>query len=333
MGRPNSTVVCKPQIPFSQRLTDSTVQCLTVAQLRKKARDNHLDVSRLTQKWEFVHVLVQNRWEGAKPHVENKTDTKRRTIFDLPGEIRNKIYSFTLVQGKSIVSRYEPARTSRPTPPRRGPHAAPLAISNLRNLSWANRDVHKEVRSLFFRQNCFRVTGTSESSYTDFLSDVGADGRANITELDLDGSGFSLYRESLYYLLRQMTSLRTLTVRMHLVCLVTSETRDALHVYLATHYYLNPEWENSGPKVKICARPLRVFARLPALQHLLVRCELAHWDNIYQSVERGHAKKTKVEMAVREALFAELEEGRDNREVEIKVQMMRGAHYWEADEN
>jgi hypothetical protein len=280
----------------------------------------------LTQKWEFVHVLLQDRWEDAKSHVENETDTKRRTIFDLPGEIRNKIYSFILVHDKPIVSRYKFVQTSRPTPPLRGPHAAPHAISNLRNLSWSNRDLRMEIRSLFFRGNRFKVTGTSESSYTDFLADIGAHGRANITALDLDGSGFSLYRQSLYRVLRQITSLRTLTVRMHLVCVVAGKTCDELRVYLTTNHTPNPEWESNGPKVKICARSLHVIARLPALRHLLVRCELPAWDTTYQTVVRGYAKKIKVEMAVREALFAELKKGRGNREVEVKVQMMQGTH-------
>jgi hypothetical protein len=326
MVSPSSTVVCKPQVPFSKRLNDQNLQRLTVAQLRKQARDNHLNVSRLTQKWEFVHVLLQNRQEDAIAHVENKTDTKRRTIFDLPGEIRNKIYSFILVHDEPIVSRYESVQTWRPTPPRWGPHGAPHAISNLRNLSWSNRDLRIEIRSLFFRKNCFRVTGTSQSSYTDFLTDIGAHGRANITALDLNGSGFWLYRESLYRVLRQSTSLRTLTVRTHLVWVVTRKTCDELRMYLTTNHTPNPEWESHGHKVKIRARSLHVITQLPALRHLLVRCELPAWDTVHQTVVRGHAKKTKVEMAVRKALFAELKKIQGNREVEVKVQMMQGTY-------
>jgi hypothetical protein len=55
---------------------------------------------------------------GAKAHVEYITDTKRRTIFDLPGEIRNKIYGYVLVCDKPIVSRYgQPTSPQMRQPP------------------------------------------------------------------------------------------------------------------------------------------------------------------------------------------------------------------------
>jgi hypothetical protein len=152
MSAQSLIIVSKPQVAFSKRLADPGLRRLTVVQLRQKARDNSLDVSRLTEKWEFIHVLVQHRTHRVQAHLEDVVDTKRRTIFDLPGEIRNKIYSYVLKGENHIVARYnskgfdfmhhltlmiDPSHRAMQTPPKETPQ--------LLNMSWTNRALRKEV--------------------------------------------------------------------------------------------------------------------------------------------------------------------------------------------
>ncbi|KAH7395235.1 hypothetical protein DE146DRAFT_659539 [Phaeosphaeria sp. MPI-PUGE-AT-0046c] len=174
-----SFVVKKPQVMFTQRLTDHDLHRLTVVQLRKKARENKLDVSLLSHKWEFIHVLVQDRAQGAQSQVQHVADPKRRTIFDLPGEIRNKIYSYLLVDG-AIKVQYDTAVYPKSRGLLTGSVYHPLlyddylnsirdylatvreyrriqrrssAISQLRNMSWANQKLRQELRVFFFANN------------------------------------------------------------------------------------------------------------------------------------------------------------------------------------
>jgi hypothetical protein len=85
-----ATIVCKPHVQFSKRLTDRTLQRLTTAQLRKQTRLNGLNASRLTEKWEFIHVLVHERDSDVQEYVEHVIDNNRRTIFDLLGELETR---------------------------------------------------------------------------------------------------------------------------------------------------------------------------------------------------------------------------------------------------
>jgi hypothetical protein len=200
MSAQSSIIVSKPQVLFSKRLADPCLCRLTVVQLRQKARDNSLDVSRLTEKWEFIHMLVQHRTHGVQAYLEDIVDTKRRTNFDLPGEIGNKIYSYVLMDENPIVARYNPKGfdfmhhlTLMVGPSHRALQTPPKETPPLLNMSWTNRALRKEVRGFFFANNCFKVRGNNGSSHVNFLNDIGADGRANIAVLNLDGTGFWMY--------------------------------------------------------------------------------------------------------------------------------------------
>ncbi|KAF2026406.1 hypothetical protein EK21DRAFT_35174, partial [Setomelanomma holmii] len=232
------TIVCKPQVSFTERLKDYELHRLTVSQLRKKARNQGLDTSRLTKKWEFVHILVEHRDHIAQPYAEHVTDTQRRTVFDLPGEIRNRIYGYVLAQSAPIVARYDSAAErdrvrkvrARLLPwnntllPARVP--VPKAVKQLRSMSWANRELRQEAGSYFFAHNCFRVEGSYSNSYAKFLSDIGHDGCAAIGELHLDTVRFWMYNAHFYHLLGACENLRKLRIFMHLGHILTASSYD-----------------------------------------------------------------------------------------------------------
>jgi hypothetical protein len=97
-----SIIVSEPQVAFSKRLTDPSLHRLTIAQLRRKAHERQLHVSHLTHKWEFVHALLALVQE----HAEDIPKLDRRTIFDVPDEIRNQIYGYLLMEDVPVVAQY-----------------------------------------------------------------------------------------------------------------------------------------------------------------------------------------------------------------------------------
>jgi hypothetical protein len=267
----SSIVVCKPQVPFSQRLTDPRLRRLTVAQLRRKARDHGLDVSRLIEKWEFVHVLVRQRTQGAQAHLEHVVDTKRRTIFDLPGEIRNKIYSYVLMDEASIVARYSKTRgglsTYRPTMHLLDARGIKLdaGIVNptslqLLNMPWANRELRKEARGFFFANNTFEVKGNSRSSHVAFLKDIGPDGRASIAKLELAGIHFSTYTLDFLVHFSACTSLRELSMCMHVGHMLKRDTYDEMRDYVK---FNSDAWIANGSRVELKSSRIKVVGQLP----------------------------------------------------------------------
>jgi hypothetical protein len=289
-----SIIVCKPQVPFSGRLKDSQLQRLTVTQLRKKARDQGLDVSRLTQKWEFVHVLVEQRKHNVKPHIENVIDTKRRTIFDIPGEIRNIMYSYALTETIPIVACYggfsdphhqltvhcdhtaknvlQDSESNTTTRPNHAVKKQREAVKQLRNMSWANRELRKEARSYFFAHNQFHIQGSESSSHAKFLLDIGADGRAKITNVDLDADAFWMYN-MIHPLLPTCTNLRRVRIRMHLGHVLDDVSYDLIRCYLIGK---NNAWLTHSPAV-VELRLLHIFTMLPALQTLQLVCAIPGW--------------------------------------------------------
>jgi hypothetical protein len=294
MPAESSIIVCKPQVPFSQRLIDPGLRGLTVTQLRRKARDNALDVSRLTEKWEFVHVLVQHRTHGVQAHLENVTDNKRHTIFDLPGEIRNKIYGYVLVDDEPIVARYEPKEPHLMTnanrlhrmlsmyiPDPRTMPDLPKKTSQLLNMSWKNCALRKEVRSFFFANNRFEVRGDKGSSYVNFLNDIGPDGRANIAVLDLDGARFWMYNLGFRSALAQCTNLRDLTIRMHVGHLLRKNTYDEIRDYVKSK---SNTWLDHARRIEVSST-INTFTLVPALKVLKVVCAIPAWD--YRNGSQG----------------------------------------------
>jgi hypothetical protein len=284
----SSIIVSKPQVAFSKRLADPGLRRLTVVQLRQKARDNSLDVSRLTEKWEFIHVLVQHRTHGVQAHLEGVVDTKRRTIFDLPGEIRNKIYSYVLMDENPIVARYNPKGfdfvhhlTLMIDPSHRALQTPPKETPQLLNMSWTNRALRKEVRGFFFANNHFKVRGNNGSSHVNFLNDIGADGRANIAVLNLDGTGFWMYNLGFRPALAQCTNLRDLTIRMHAGHLLRKNTYDEIRDYVK---FKSDTWLDHARRIEFSST-INIFTLVPALEVPKVVCAIPAWD--YRNGSQG----------------------------------------------
>jgi hypothetical protein len=329
MAGESSIIVCKPQVAFSERLKDAKLQHFTVAQLRKKTRNEGLDVSRLTEKWEFVHILVEQRRRGAKAHVEYVTDTKRGTIFDLPGEIRNKIYAYVLTNKDAIFAYYGPS--TRSVLPRNSfrSHADYLhlllgdtkvfiypVVKQLTHMCWANRELRKEVRSFFFANNGFRVGGSEGASFSTFLNDIGEDGRADVVELELDGDGFWMYNGSLYPLLGACVNLRHFKIRMHVGHILEEETYDMIRTYIDLD---KRAWVDRGKSVAV-SDLVNMFNLLPALQTLEVKPMFPKWDCIV-----GYAQRLAVaEAKVKAAVLGKLEKVLERRNIKIIVKTLIG---------
>jgi hypothetical protein len=281
----SSIVVCKPQVVFSGRRKDKELQALTVKQLRQRARTRGLDVSRLTEKWEFVHVLIESEF-NIQPYIENVVDTKRLTITDLPGEIRNKIYAYLLVNDNPITIRYGDdrslwtpmeicrwyaVRASRSYP--RG--MPPVVVQQLMAMSWASRELRAEVRPYFFKHNVFKVRGSHSASYTTFLDKIGPVGRANIAVLDLDDRSFRLYNY-LPHLIEQCTSLRVLEIRMHIKYLLDTSTYAALRSCIIKDEPSLRDLMETPPGFNGDSLPL-----LPTLQALTINCVYREWQPLH----------------------------------------------------
>jgi hypothetical protein len=291
-----ATVVCKPHVQFSKRLMDRTLQRLTIAQLRKEARDNGLNVSRLTEKWEFVHVLVlvHKRYSSVQEYVEYAQDSERRTIFDVPGEIRNKIYSYVLADEEPIVVTYGSCSFPRPhlhfarqralniaaASSSRHIASAPSILhssawtptSQLLTMSWANRQLRKEIRAYYFAQNHFKIQGFKGSSYVKFLNHIGSEARTNLASIDFDGIGFWMYHSGFQTLLAACTRLRNVKIRMHIDHVLSPDTYYAMRYYAMS---MKEDWEQSMFKIELLEFS-SIFAGLPALQNLHLVCATPH---------------------------------------------------------
>jgi hypothetical protein len=186
---------------------------------------------------EFIHVLVEQRTTtGARLHDNNVTDMRRLTIFDLPGELRNNIYGCILADDQPVVVLYgeptasaSPYSTWRTDPP--SPAPIPSKITQLLNMSWANRELRKEVRSYFFANNKIEVTGISGATFTTFLDKISADGRANAVVLNLSGTNFWMYY-NLYRIIAELVRLREFNITMDVGHLLSFEGSMNIHSYV-----------------------------------------------------------------------------------------------------
>ncbi|KAI2479760.1 hypothetical protein Ptr902_09025 [Pyrenophora tritici-repentis] len=243
------TIVSLPYVTFSQRHKDTNKQHCIAAQLRKQARAEGLNVSCLIEKREIIHVLIeQQKYGGAKPHIENTVDTKRHTFFDLPGEIRNKIYNYLLYNERLIVVRhqglvpftrkvmvfpltmhYMVAQSRKPPPEKK--QIPDSRVTQLLNTSWANRELHQEYRSYFLANHMFHVVGPNGAPYIDFFDQIGPIARASIADVVLDNSNFWSYN-GLHYWMPYLAGLHTLNIYMHLGHLVHIDVYILIRAYV-----------------------------------------------------------------------------------------------------
>jgi hypothetical protein len=300
MSNQNSYTVSQPPVRFAKRLKHTSLQELTTDQLRQEARDQGLDISRLNKKWEYVHVLVEQRTRGSKPHVEYVTDEKRRTVFDLPGEIRNKIYGYLLIDEETIVARYHPPgrqvtaaeehyRRSLGLPPALNEEWTSEAVRYLTALSGASRELRKEVRSYFFYYNQFAVQGSDGASFTSFLKDIGEDGRSKIEKLDLDAEGFWRFGASFYRDPAECDKLRDFKMRIHLGHIIQDDYEKMReiqvgHTHEANDYdqlrqYIRQDdrtWVDNGDCASLSSL-VQVLPLLSALQTLEIEVTIPWW--------------------------------------------------------
>lgn len=341
-----SLVVCKPQVMFSERFTDPHLHRLTITQLRKKARENKLDVSLLSQKWEFIHVLVQLRTQGAQAQLQHVTDPKRRTIFDLPGEIRNTIYSYVL-SDSAIWAQYNTVHLKTWRPRVRSDSVnyfshelglqmfagggnlfydtpASPAVPQLRNMSWANRRLREEVRGFFFANNRFLVSGNEPTCHGNFLKDIGADGRANIATLDLSGAYFWRYNHSFESMIVTCASLRNLAIRMPAGHVLTDSSYDSLRSFADSLPQQDPK-ALEEVDIKIGSR-IALFSRLPALSDLKLKCVVPEWyiRNAMLFSYDGVVVNA-MHMAIKTALLKALGECLKGKGVDMTVDIVTGA--------
>jgi hypothetical protein len=270
----NSIVVRKPYVSFTHRHVNPELQRLTVAQLRKKARARNLDISRLTHKWEIIHVLVEDSERGAPAHVENTTDTKRHNFFDLPGEIRNTIYSYVLLHD-SLDSANYPAELYPRILAMLSAHQwhYGTAVQSLRNMSWANRDLRKEARAFFFSYNDLIVKGNEISSRANFLDKIGADGRANIVSLRLFDENYLAYNCDFRSMLTACTKLKNFSIILHIGLILTDDTYATLRDLALAETI---DWGKNGCQINV-NQFMEFFTLLPALEYLGIFCFVPCW--------------------------------------------------------
>jgi hypothetical protein len=180
MSNPTSILVRKPQIAFSQRLKDSHITKLTTNQLHEKAHQQNLDVSRLNNRWEIVHSLVETCINGTipQPYIQNVVDDSRWKVFKFPSEIRNQTYSYVLCEEEPLIARYGTSYLSHILEPSamRTHIPIPSSVQQLMNMSRANRKLYGEARGYFFSHNIFDIHGSDEDSFVTFLTKIGTVG-------------------------------------------------------------------------------------------------------------------------------------------------------------
>jgi hypothetical protein len=88
----------QPGMEYSNRLRDDASEENRLEELFNEALGAGLDVSRLTERWQLVHILVEQQRCDVEGTVKYVPDPDRFTIFALPGEVRNAIYGYILVR-------------------------------------------------------------------------------------------------------------------------------------------------------------------------------------------------------------------------------------------
>ncbi|KAH7068892.1 hypothetical protein BKA63DRAFT_422272, partial [Paraphoma chrysanthemicola] len=256
-----------PQLGVSARLKDWQLQQRTYAQVRQLSRDRGLDVSRLTEKWEIIHTLVEHHLHDVEEPATHFTNTRRRTILDLPGEIRNQIYSYILVEAEPLIACYgvdfhslygvSPIQHLWIFSTAQQLKTTYDVVERLRNVSRTNRQLHRECLSYFYAHNEFRVQSLRSDSFASFLNDIGSHGRAHIGRVRFDTPYRTRYGETML----ACTNLQELQVVMPLGYILSGASCSLVRRYLDGLYEELPE---GGKTIKLASR-MDVFASLPSL--------------------------------------------------------------------
>lgn len=131
--------------------------------------------------------------------IKREVNTPGRLKFlDLPGEVRNLIYEFALIQSGPIRFRPFGFRKSY-----RPPHSIPCVlhqakkqtplpqeVHNLNALSLVNHRIRSECRTYFYKNNTFAVDpeeheGVYPANFHNFLRVIKDDGRRSIVSLEI----------------------------------------------------------------------------------------------------------------------------------------------------
>ncbi|KAJ4301364.1 MAP kinase kinase (MEK) [Kalmusia sp. IMI 367209] len=230
----------KPQITFSDRLTNELLSDCSDKYLREELRRHGFDSSRLTHKWELIHVSIERREFPGRDltHAKNERNSDHTTFFDLSGELRNKVYEFSLLSGKPIIVEYDrktydyilyqsPAFYAPATLPdnynytyktgitwRRPKAPKQDVVKTLEAMRWTNRQLAEEATSHFFAKNTFEIRGVTSDCYNHFLSSIPMSGAKTLTSLVLGGNNnWSNYDDSTFDSLRGFPELANLTIR------------------------------------------------------------------------------------------------------------------------
>ncbi|KAH7089020.1 hypothetical protein FB567DRAFT_322725 [Paraphoma chrysanthemicola] len=267
----STITIYKPQVGVSARLKDRQLQQYTYTQLRQLSRDRGLDVSRLTEKREIIHTLVEHRLHAVEESAIYVTNTRRRNFFDLLGEIRNEIYNYILIEHDPLFACYElgDCRSIYGVSwiqllwePRLS--TTYEVVKRLRNISRANCQLHREALSYFYAHNKFRVQSFKSNSFANFLNDIGSHGRANIRCVEFDTPYRTRYGETLF----PCPNLRELEVVMPLGYALSGASCRLVHRSLHSLYEELPE---GGQTIKLASR-MNIFASLPSLRRLILVC-------------------------------------------------------------
>lgn len=103
----------KEQMAFRRRFRNSSLEMLTVKQLRKKAERFNLDTTRLNHRWELIDLLERTQHSQILAKSAYRIYLNRVSFLDLPAEIRNQIYGYDLAAERGICSCSHYHRQSR----------------------------------------------------------------------------------------------------------------------------------------------------------------------------------------------------------------------------
>ena len=182
-------------------------------------------------------------------------------------------------------------------------------------MSWTNRELHKEYRSYFFANHVFHIGGPSGTSYTDFLDRIGPVARASIRKLILDGPHFWTYK-NLHFQMAELTSLRTLSIRMHIGHLVNFESYKVVHDYITKD---DPRLSDFLEQPMVISD--RGIGQLPALQKLEINCAVPRGEK-----ESGEARqgRKKMEMHTSRAVLKTFGKLLGAKGTEVTVKFING---------
>jgi hypothetical protein len=178
-------------------------------------------------------------------------------------------------------------------------------------MSWASRELRKEARGYFFANNAFKVRGSDGASSTAFLGKLGQEGRASIANLSLAGTRFWMYN-SLFHVCHELTSLCNLNIYMDIGHLIKFE----LYTVTRTCVLQNEPKFQDLPALVI-HRNIALFAQLPALQTLNIKCAVPGWGTYCDRPRRD--RQEKVCELVKGFVLEEVQKSLQGRSVEVVV--------------